>query len=129
MSQCKETFKVQWSIVGSGQREATFLKVCWLGFWCIPPLSTILQLYRGRHFYLWRKPQWPKKPIYLTQVTDKLDHIMLYTSPWAGFKLTTLVVIGTDCICSCKFNYHDFTTTSPIFKVVTLCRNTLLFIL
>ena len=29
------------------------------------------------------------------QVTDKLYHIMLYTSPWAGFKLATLVVMGT----------------------------------
>jgi hypothetical protein len=27
--------------------------------------------------------------------TDKLYHIMLYTSPWAGFELTTSVVIGT----------------------------------
>jgi hypothetical protein len=28
---------------------------------------------------------------------------------WAGLKLTTLVVIGTDCICSCKSNYHTTT--------------------
>ena len=34
-----------------------------------------------------------------------------YTSPWAGLKLTTLVVIGTDCIGSCKSNYHTITTT------------------
>jgi hypothetical protein len=34
----------------------------------------------------------------LSQVTDKLYHIMLYTSPWSRFKLTTSVVIGTDCI-------------------------------
>jgi hypothetical protein len=27
--------------------------------------------------------------------------------PWTGFKLTTLVVIGTDCTGSCKSNYHD----------------------
>jgi hypothetical protein len=33
------------------------------------------------------------------------------TSPWTGFKLTTLVVIGSDCICSCKSNYHMITTT------------------
>jgi hypothetical protein len=34
----------------------------------------------------------------LLQDTDKLYHIMLYeyTSPWSGFELTTLVVIGTD---------------------------------
>jgi hypothetical protein len=38
-------------------------------------------------------------------------HIMLYTSPWAGFELKTSVVIGTDCICSCKSNYHTITAT------------------
>ena len=30
---------------------------------------------------------------------------------WAGFELTTLVVIGTDCIGSCKSNYQTITTT------------------
>ena len=29
-----------------------------------------------------------------------------------GFELTTLVVIGTDCIGSCKSNYHTITTTT-----------------
>jgi hypothetical protein len=28
---------------------------------------------------------------------------MLYTLPWSRFELTTSVVIGTDCIGSCKF--------------------------
>ena len=32
-----------------------------------------------------------------------------YTSPWVVFKLTTLVVICTDCIVSCKSNYHAIT--------------------
>ena len=31
---------------------------------------------------------------------------MLYISPRAGFHLTISVVIGTDCIGSCKSNYH-----------------------
>ena len=44
-----------------------------------------------------------KKQSFLPQVTDKLI-------TWAGFKLTTLVVIGTDCIDSCKSNYHTITT-------------------
>ena len=39
-------------------------------------------------------------------MTEKLYHIMLYTSPWSRFELTTSVVIGTDSIGSCKFNYH-----------------------
>jgi hypothetical protein len=40
----------------------------------------------------------------------------LYTSPWAGFQLTTLVVIGTDYIGSCKSNYHTITTTTACSK-------------
>ena len=47
----------------------------------------------------------------LPHITDKLYHIML-CSPWAGFELTTSVVIGTDCICGCKSNYHTITTTT-----------------
>ena len=37
-----------------------------------------------------------------------------YILPWAGFKLTTLVVICTDCIGSCKSNYHTFATTMAL---------------
>ena len=34
---------------------------------------------------------------------------------WEGFKLTTLVVIGTDIIGSYKSNYHTIMTTHPPF--------------
>jgi hypothetical protein len=37
-----------------------------------------------------------------------------YTSPWAGFELTTSVVIGKDCIGSCKSNYHTITAASRV---------------
>ena len=42
----------------------------------------------------------------LSQVTDKFitKCCIEYISPWMGFELTTLVLIGTDCTCSCKSN-------------------------
>ena len=38
-----------------------------------------------------------------------------YTSPWAGFEFTTLVVICTVCIRSCTSNYHMITTITAVW--------------
>jgi hypothetical protein len=78
------------------------------------------QLYGGDQFHLWRKPEYPEKITDLQQVTD----IMLYRVhiSWVGFELTTLVVIGTDCICSYRFTYWSSDTYEwQLWRDITQC--------
>ena len=67
-------------------------------------------------FIGWRKLEYPEKTTESRKSLTNFYHIILYQVHFAtdGFELTTLAVIGTDCTCSCKSNYHH-TITAPKF--------------
>ena len=57
--------------------------------------------------------------------TLKLYHIMLYgvQLAWVGFELTMLVVIVTDCLGSCKSNYHTITKMTAPNSIGKTCHS------
>ena len=102
-----------WNILFSKLFMAFLAKVSLL-FTVFNATFNNISVYRGGQLNCWRNLDYPKITSNLPQVTDKIYHILLYRVhlAWVGFELTTLMVIGTDCIDSCKFNYNMITATT-----------------
>jgi hypothetical protein len=65
--------------------------IIWVIVWCLTPLSTIFQLYRGGHFHWWRKLEYSEKTPDQSQVTEKpLSHNVLINTL---FRICWVIVI------------------------------------
>ena len=113
----------------------------WLPNWYLQTLIlTIFQLYRCGQFDRWSKQKYQEKNIESTRNTDLLQAIdnhrptpshywqtLAYndikdTSPWMGIELTTLSVIGTDCIGRYVHVPYDHRHKSPRYvKICCVC--------
>ena len=79
------------------------------GLWCLMPLI-IFHLYRCLVLLVEETGENHRS------VVSNWQTLSQYTSPWTGFDLSTLVVIGMDCTGSCKYmySYLMITTTTPL---------------
>jgi hypothetical protein len=74
--------------------------------------------------YCCLKQEYREKTNDLSQITDKLDHIVLHRVHLAMKGVSTLEVKGSDCTCSYKSNYIANMTTTVLLKRILKRNNT-----
>jgi len=77
--------------------------------WCLPPLLKIFRFFGGGNRSIRENYRLVASPLQMLY----WEHLA-----WAGFELTTVMGIGTDCMVSCKSNYHSITTTPKLCNTV-----------
>jgi hypothetical protein len=83
-----------------------------LGLWCLVPLSTIFQFYRGGQFYWWRKPEYPEKTTDTESHWQTLWHNVVSSTPRLSGIRTHNFSDDRHWLHSkgsCKSNHHMFT--------------------
>ena len=85
-----------------------YQNIYWVLFVCLMVFNATFNNISWRSVLLVEETGGPGENYRPVQVTDKLYHIMLYSSPWSRFELITSVVIGTDCIGSCKSTFKVY---------------------
>ena len=88
----------------------------WTSRLCLMPLTTVISWQSILVVEETGVPGENHRPV--ASHWQTLSHNVVHL-PWSRFKLTTSVVIGTDCIGSCKSNYHTITTmTAPHLLII-----------